>query len=131
MGIIGKTQGVNNAANPDRKAIKKIPQRLFSDDESFLIETTGLPSFFMDSVITVFLLIVNNKSTSVGGKHLVSSQTINSTVPFISFTGLVNLIFCLNTAEFSKNLISILKIGSSIVWPSSSEVFPISFNLAS
>ncbi|MNE53171.1 hypothetical protein D3C80_1478820 [compost metagenome] len=42
IGIIGKTQGVSNAANPEKKAIKKI------DNNPFLGSSTGLTtvSFF-------------------------------------------------------------------------------------
>ena len=32
IGIIGKTQGVNKAAKPDKKAIKKIDQKLLCED---------------------------------------------------------------------------------------------------
>ena len=70
-------------------------------------------------------LIVNSNSTSVGGKHLVSSQTINSTLPLIEKGGsLFNLTDCLKVALFSKYLICISKTGSLTVSPLPSRVFP-------
>lgn len=61
--------------------------------------------------LVVAYFIWNSKSASVGGKHLVSSQTINSTVPFtVNGAFDFSLMRCLKLALASKYLIFIPKI---------------------
>ncbi|MNR40318.1 hypothetical protein D3C85_1585950 [compost metagenome] len=72
------------------------------------------------------LLKLKFNSTSVGGIHLESSQTMNSTTPFTIETPGETLIICSKTVDFSKYLIFILNIGSSMVCPSFSLVLPFS-----
>ncbi len=121
IGIIGNTQGVNNAAKPDKKAIKKIPSKLLLGDLDFFCFSPEVKTWLLSalegfSATVLFFNIENFKSTKVGGKQLASSQTINSTSPIIveafSFS---NLTRCLKVALFSKYLIFISKTGSSTV----------------
>ena len=66
-GIIGKTQGVNKAVKPNKKASKNI--------ESKSPESASICcSFFMGFFKTSFPL--NESRTSLGGKHLFSSQAM-------------------------------------------------------
>src|SRR5690606_34219310 len=64
------------------------------------------------------------RASSLGGKHLESSQTINSTEPFMVSGLLLNVTRCLKTALPSKYLMRIIKTGSSITCPLSSVVSP-------
>ena len=84
MGIMGNTQGVNKAAKPDRNAMKKIPQSPFLDSLEVVLvcESSLLMSFSVFATASEVLTLPETlkvNSTSVGGKHLESSHTINST----------------------------------------------------
>ncbi len=136
IGIIGNTQGVSKAANPEKKAIKKMLNKpLFVFGAS-----TGVSVAFLSGLISPVVgkfvsfnkvpatpLTVNFKLTSVGGKQFESSQTIKFTTSLSTSSLSVNkLIRCLKTASFSKYLITILNTLSCSVCPSPSVVFPIS-----
>jgi len=143
IGIIGNTQGVNKAANPEKKAIKNMVSSPFFAGLLFMVDNDLLSTSFFSvklgpEVVSseIFALnegwfafvpaIENAKSISVGGKQLESSHTINSTEPAIlKVFSVSNLMRCLKTALFSKYLISMSKTGSCTVWPFSSEGFPI------
>ena len=115
IGIIGNTQGVNKAAKPEKNAIMNIVNKLLFDDCFFLLEASFVS--FIGVVVAVSLPeILKFKSINVGGKQLVSSQTINSTSPIIFKEFSVRfLIRCLKMAFLSKYLISISKTASKIV----------------
>ena len=60
IGIIGKTQGVNNAANPPKKAKKKIDHNPFSSVFGVVVTVTSYVDFSVTAVTTadVSVLIV-------------------------------------------------------------------------
>ncbi|MNG18276.1 hypothetical protein D3C84_1023270 [compost metagenome] len=62
IGIIGNTQGVNNAANPDKKARKKIDHKLIEEVES---GTLDFVSFFAISVLADTILVFSAEDFNV------------------------------------------------------------------
>ena len=72
MGIIGKTQGVNNAAKPLKNATKNNIQKLLAV-ESELLDFMRISSLLLKSLS---LLKSKENSTISGGKHCLSSQVI-------------------------------------------------------
>ena len=125
IGIIGNTQGVSKAVKPNKKAIRKVPNKpfVFSFFCDFLSFKYFAPAFSSTTVftlstavtfVTTLVGILNVRSILFGGKHFSSSQTINSTSASIVFISFNTFTRCLNSVLFSKNLIRISKTGSSI-----------------
>ena len=125
IGIIGNTQGVSKAVKPNRKAIRKVPNKPF--DFSFFCDFLSFKYFaspFSSTAVftlstavifvTALLAILNARSILFGGKHFSSSHTINSTSASIVLISFNTITRCLNSALFSKNLIRISKTESSI-----------------
>ena len=123
IGIIGNTQGVNNAVNPNKKAIINVLKSpllgsFFSDTA---IELSTVLTFSEAVVFVGVIALVDltpklkTKSTSVGGNHCVSSHTMNSTIPSTIVSSPKTSISCSKITVFSKYLIRILKIGSLTV----------------
>src|SRR5690606_21317062 len=149
-GIIGNTQGVNNANKPPKKPNPKILQSVFSSlvsegemaasslqfwlvllrsmsDSPYrkgLTDALSATAFVVSSA-KGFPLKLNTKSAFGGNTHCMSLQAINSTEALmIGKSSGVTETRCLKTVEFSKYLISISKTASSTVVPSSSTVSP-------
>ena len=74
----------------------------------------------------VFSPKLNSKSTSVGGKHLVSSQTINVKYPLTYLLSALNSTICLNVAFLVNLVTSIKNIGSceTLLFSSTSTISP-------
>ncbi|MNX96316.1 hypothetical protein D3C86_1286280 [compost metagenome] len=93
IGIIGKTQGVNNAAKPDKKAIKKIDHKLLAGAGA------GISSLAISAVFATFgctassfLTVSTASPTTFVSSALASVTTGTSSILKVEGTAIENFL---------------------------------------